>query len=51
MSSIDRSIVMKKAIACLFLASLGFSALVSAGCHREAKVDEDGASAEIKPKD
>lgn len=42
---------MKKAIFFLFFAALGMSALSSVGCHSEAKVDEDGASAEIKPKD
>ena len=40
---------MKKAIICLFLASIGFSALLSTGCKSEAKIDEDGASAEIEP--
>jgi hypothetical protein len=40
---------MKKTILFLFLASLGFSALLSTGCKSEAKVDEDGASAEIEP--
>lgn len=40
---------MKKAIIFLFLASLGISALVSAGCKSEAKVDDDGAKVEVKP--
>lgn len=42
---------MKKAIIFLFFAALGLSALTSIGCSSEAKVDEDGAKAEIKPKD
>lgn len=41
---------MKKVFAILFLASVGFSVLSSVGgCKSEAKIDEDGASAEIKP--
>jgi hypothetical protein len=40
---------MTKSLTLLVLISLAFSAF-AAGCKSEAKIDEDGAKAEIKPK-
>jgi hypothetical protein len=42
---------MNKCVMLMVLVSMAFAlALASTGCHSEAKVDEDGAKAEVRPK-